>query len=102
MNGTNLFIEQLASCSKHLRHLVVHADHDSTTKKKGWTNGVLLEYEDGEQIDAITIAVKPGIIPQGAGAYYGKLRCGLDIYHVLLVSGYEEQEGPGECSVLAV
>ena len=53
--------------------------------------GVLLEYEEAGQIDAIAIAVKPGIIPQGAGAYYGKLRCGLDIYHVLLVSGYEEQ-----------
>ncbi len=55
MNGTNLFIEQLASCSKHLRHLVVHADHDSTTKKKGWTNGVLLEDEEAGQIDAKTI-----------------------------------------------
>ncbi len=95
MNGTNLFIEQLASCSKHLRHLVVHADHDSTTKKKGWTNGVLLEYEEAGQIDAKALAVKPGIIPQGAGANLRSLRGGLDSYRLLLVSGLREQVVPG-------
>ncbi len=62
--------------------------------KKRVDHGVLLEYEEAGQIDAKTIAVKPGIIPQGAGAYYGKLRCGLDIYHVLLRAGYEEQVIP--------
>ena len=54
-------------------------------------HGVLLEYEEAGQIDAKTIAEKPGIIPKGAGAYYGKLRCGLDSYNVLLRAGYEAQ-----------
>ena len=72
------------------RHLGAHVGHGSTTKKRV-DHGALLEYEDGEQIDAKAIAVKPGIIPQGAGANLRSLGGGLDSYHVLLVSGYEEQ-----------
>jgi hypothetical protein len=54
-------------------------------------HGVLLEYEEAGQIDAIAIAVKPGIIPQGAGAYLRSLGGGLDSYNVLLRAGYEAQ-----------
>ncbi len=62
--------------------------------KKRVDHGVLLEYEEAGQIDAKTIVKKHDVIPKGAGAYYGKLRCGLDSYHVLLRAGYEEQEVP--------
>ncbi len=58
-------------------------------------HGVLLDYEEEGQIDAIAIAEKPGIILQGAGAYLRKLRNGPKIYYKPLVAGIKEQDISG-------